>query len=136
MHLSKYSVLKCFSGQIWSQKLKFLKLTEIWYRHTLLYPCFEFNVNSFNFFFHSNFWGQIWFQNLKFSKLTEIWYQGASLYVHHDFNIYFFKIFVIHCFLGKFGSNLVPNSVIVNSFFCITTFEMLRASSRSSLHNT
>ena len=45
-----YSILKCFFGQIWSQKLKFSKLTEIWYRHKLLYPCFEFNVNFFNFF--------------------------------------------------------------------------------------
>ena len=45
MYLSKYSILKCFLGQMWSQKLKFSKLTEICYRHTLLYLCFEFNVN-------------------------------------------------------------------------------------------
>ena len=35
---------KVFFGQIWSQKLKFSKLTKIWYRGTLLYPHFEFNV--------------------------------------------------------------------------------------------
>ena len=106
---------KVFYGEIWSQKLKFSKLTEIWYRHKLLYPCFKFNVNFLNFF-HSYFLGQIWSQNLKFSKLTEIWYQGTLLYVYHNFNIYFCKVLVLHSFLGKFGSNLVPNSVIVNNF--------------------
>ena len=106
---------KVFYGEIWSQKLKFSKLTEIWYRQTLLYPCFEFNVNFFSFF-SLIFFGQIWSQNLKFSKLTEIWYQGTLVSVYHDFNIHFCKIFVIHSFLAKFGSNLVPNSLIVSSF--------------------
>ena len=81
--------------------------------------CFILVSNSmliFLIFFHSYFLGQIWSQNLKFSKLTEIWYQGTLLYVYHDFNIYFCKIFVLHNFGGKFGSNLVPNSLIVNSF--------------------
>ena len=106
---------KVFSGQIWWQKLKFSTLTEIWYRYTLLYPCFEFNVNFLNFFFTRIFWANL-VPNLKFSKLTKIWYQGTLLYVYHDFNICFCKIFVVHSFLGKFGSNLVPNSLIVNSF--------------------
>ena len=35
---------KVFFGQIWSQKLKFSKLIKIWYRVTLLYPHFEFNI--------------------------------------------------------------------------------------------
>ena len=35
---------KVFLRQIWSQKLKFSKLTKIWYRDTLLYPHVEFNV--------------------------------------------------------------------------------------------
>ena len=35
---------KVFFGKIWSQKLKFSKLTKIWYRGTLLYPHFEFSV--------------------------------------------------------------------------------------------
>ena len=30
--------------QIWSQKLKFSKLIKVWYRSTLLYPYFKFNV--------------------------------------------------------------------------------------------
>ena len=35
---------KVFFGQICSQKLKFSKLTKIWYRGILIYPHFEFNV--------------------------------------------------------------------------------------------
>ena len=31
---------KVFFGHIWSQRLKFSNLTEIWYRGTLLYPYF------------------------------------------------------------------------------------------------
>ena len=34
-------------GQIWSQKLKFSKVTETWYSSTLLYPYFEFDVCFF-----------------------------------------------------------------------------------------
>ena len=33
-----------FFEQIWSQKMKILKLTEIWYRGTLLYAYYNFNV--------------------------------------------------------------------------------------------
>ena len=88
---------KVFLGKIWSQKLKFSKLTESWYKCTLLHPYFKFNVYFFIFFW------QIWSQNLQFSKLAEIWYRGALLYVYYDFNVYFFKIVFIHIFLGKFG---------------------------------
>ena len=81
--------------------------------------CFILVSNSmliFTIFFFSYFLGQIWSENLKFSKLTEIWYQGTLLYVYDDFNIYVCKIFVIHSFWGIFGSNLVLDSLIVNSF--------------------
>ena len=105
-----------FWGQKWSKKLKFSKLTEIWYIHILLYPCFKFNVNFLKKNFHSYFFVQVCSQNLKFSKLTEMCYQGTLLYVYHDFNIYFRKISVIHSFLIKFCSNLVSNSLIVNSY--------------------
>ena len=60
-----------FSGQIWSQNLKFFKLTEIWGRDTLLYAYYDFNVYFFQTLFIHIF-GQIWSQNLKFSKLPEI----------------------------------------------------------------
>ena len=82
--------------QVWSQKLKYSKLTEIWYRRTLLYPYFEFNVYSFQNFCHSYFFWQIWSQNQKFSTLTEIWYRGTLLYACYNFNVYFFQIFASH----------------------------------------
>ena len=36
-----------FFEQIWSQNLKFFKLTEIWYRGRLLYAYFDYNVYFF-----------------------------------------------------------------------------------------
>ena len=45
------------NGQIWSQKLKLSKLTKIWYRGTLLYPYFEFNIYFFKIFIIHIFWG-------------------------------------------------------------------------------
>ena len=115
MHLSKYSILKCFMGKFGHKNWS----SPNWLKSGTGRHCFILVSNSvliFLVFFHSYFFGQIWSQNLKFSKLTEIWYQGTLLYVYNDFNICFCKIFVIHSFLGKFGSNLVPNSLIVNSF--------------------
>ena len=115
MDLSKYSILKCFFGQIWSQKLKFSKLTEIWSRHTLLYPCFEFSVNFLKKFFTHIFWGN-WSQNLKFCTRVHYYMFITTL-------TYFCKIFVIHNF---FWANLAPIwSQFPNckQFFCITTFD-------------
>ena len=50
-----------FFGQVWSQNLKFSKLTKIWYRRTLLYAYYDFNIYFFKF----------WSHNLKFYKVTE-----------------------------------------------------------------
>ena len=36
--------------------LKFSKLTEIWYRGTLLYVCYDFNVYCFKILFIHIFW--------------------------------------------------------------------------------
>ena len=47
--------LKVFFGQIWSQNLKFSKLTKIWYRGTLLYLHFQFNVYFSKIFVTHNF---------------------------------------------------------------------------------
>ena len=66
---------KVFFRQIWSWKLKFPKMTKIWW----------LNLN--------------WL-NLKFSKLTEIWYRGTLLYAYYEFNVNFFKSLVIHISLG------------------------------------
>ena len=85
-----------FLGQSWSQKLKFSKLTEIWYRGIF-----------FSKFFSFIFSGQIWFQNLKFFKLTEISHGVTLLYATYDFNIYFFKSFVSYIFRLSWSQNLM-----------------------------
>ena len=45
-------------GQLWSQILKFVKLTEIWYRDRLLYAYFDFNVYFFKGFCNSYCFGK------------------------------------------------------------------------------
>ena len=55
------------------------------------------------------FFGANWSQNLKICTTVHC-------YMFITTSKYFCKIFVIHSFLGKFGCNLVPNSLIVNSF--------------------
>ena len=49
---------KVFFGQVWSQKLKFSNLIKIWYRRTLLYSHFEFNVYFSKIFVTHIFWGK------------------------------------------------------------------------------
>ena len=58
-------------GQIWSRNLKCYKMTENWFRDTLLYAYYDFNVHFFSKLVSNIFW-QIWFQNVMFSKLTKI----------------------------------------------------------------
>ena len=48
-----------FLGQIWSQNLKFSKLTEIWYRDTLLCAYYDFNVYCFKIIFIHIFWANL-----------------------------------------------------------------------------
>ena len=114
-----------FDPKNWS----FSKLTEIWYKHTLLYPCFEFNAIFLIFFVHSFFWAHF----VPKSEFLQINWSLVPGYIAKCLS-YFCKIFVIHSFLDIFGSNLVPNSLIVNIFFCVTI--LIRGSSRNSLHNT
>ena len=72
--------------------MKFSKLVTVWYRHTSLYPYFEFNVHFFKFFiihiFFSKFGPKIWTSPswLKF---------GTLLYGYFNFSVNFFKIFVM-----------------------------------------
>ena len=82
--ISKFFSL-IFSGQFWSQNLKFFKLTEISYSGR--WPCayFHFKVYLFKILF-VHILGQIWSQNLKIFKLTEICYIGMFYFL-------FFKIF-------------------------------------------
>ena len=100
-----FSFIFCF-GHTWSQNLEFSKLTEIWWRDTLLYAYYNF---CFIFQDFVIFLEQIWSQNLMFSKFTEIWCWGTLPYAYYDF-VYFFESFVIHIILGKFGPKIwCPN---------------------------
>ena len=47
-----------FFGQIWSQNLKFSKLTEIWCRCALLYDYYDFNIYFFKIRFIHIFLGK------------------------------------------------------------------------------
>ena len=85
-----------FFGLIWSQNLKFFKLTEIWYRDSLPYTYFDFNV------FFSKFLSFI-FSLGKFgptkSEVCQIKWnlvQGYIVYAYFDFSVYFFKFLSIH----------------------------------------
>ena len=89
-------------GQTWSHKLKFSKLTKTWYRGTLLYPHFEFNVYFSKFlsltFFLGKFGPKIWSSPslLKFGT-------GAHCYIHVTILKFIFPKFCHSCFLDKFG---------------------------------
>ena len=94
-----------FFGQIWSQNLKFSKLTEIWYRlHCYMLFTILMFIFSKNFVTHA--FGQIWSHDLDFFKFTEISWRGTLLYAYYDFNVYFFKIFLSHIFLDKFAPKI------------------------------
>ena len=88
--------------------LTFSKLTEIWYRGTLLYVYYNFNGFFYKILFIHFFFEQIWSQNVKFFKLTEIWYRGRLLYGYFNFIVFwFFSKFLSFIFsLGKFGPKI------------------------------
>ena len=99
-----------YLGQIWSQNLKFFKLTDIWYRGR--WPCayFHFNVYFFKILF-IHILGQILSQNLNFFILTEILYRDRLPYTYFDFNVYFSKIVFTHIF----GPTFVPKSEVLQT---------------------
>ena len=102
---------KVFFGQIWSQKLRFFKLTEIWYRGTLLYAYYDFNVCFFKILFIYVFLGA---NLVSISEILQIdwnFVQGYSLYAYYDFDFNFFKTFPIHIILG----NLVLKSNVLQT---------------------
>ena len=48
-----------FSFKFFGQNLKFLRLSKIWYRGTLLYAYFDFNVCFFTMFVIHPFWANL-----------------------------------------------------------------------------
>ena len=82
-----------YLGEIWSQNLKFLKLTEIWYRGKWPY---------FSFIFFGRIWSQKWTSSnwLKFG--TEV-----DDHVLISILMFIFSNFLfIHLFFGKFGPKI------------------------------
>ena len=76
-------------------------MTKIWYRHTLLYPPFEFDV-YFSKIFVTVLFGQIWSHNLDLFKLTEIsqigtWHFCMLIKVL----MFIFSTFMSFIFLGQ-----------------------------------
>ena len=94
---------KIFWGQILFQKLKFSKLTKIWYRCTLLYPYFEFNFYSSKVFishiFSGKFGPKIWSSSnwLKFG--TEV-----DCYILILILMFIFSTFLLFIFFRQIWS--------------------------------
>ena len=90
-----------FFGQIRPQNLKFLKLNGIWYRGTLLYVYYNFNVHFSKIFVTYVFLGKfgtiIWiFPNwLKVRRVVHCYMLIRIFYIY--------KSFVVHTILSKFG---------------------------------
>ena len=95
-----------FLGQIWSQNLKFFKLSEIWYRGRLLYTYFNFDVYFFKIFVIHIFWTNL----VAKSEVLQINWNLVQAYIVTYllwFECLIFQNFVIHLTLGKFGQNLM-----------------------------
>ena len=100
-----FKILFIFFWQIWCENRKFLKLTEISQRGTLLDAYYDLNVYFFKIFIIHNF-GLIWSENLKFSKLTEIWCMLIIASCLLWFYVHFFQLFFQSYFFGKFGPKI------------------------------
>ena len=84
-----------FLGKFGQKNLKFCKLTEIWYRGTLLYAYHDFNVHFFKILSIHIIWANL-VQKFEVLQVGRISYRGTLVYPYYGFNVYFFKIFVIH----------------------------------------
>ena len=81
-----------FLGQIWSQKLKFSKLTKIWYRGIHCYILISnLMFIIFKMFVIHIFWANLVPKTGVLSKSIEIWYRSRLPYAYFNFNVFFFK---------------------------------------------
>ena len=91
---------KVFFGQIWSQKLKFSKLTEIWYKCTLLYPIWNLMFIFSKFLSFIFFWANLVPKSLNQLKFaTEV-----HCYMLVRILTFIFSIFFSFIFLGQIWS--------------------------------
>ena len=120
-----------FFAQIWSQNLKFSKLTEIWCKGTLLYVYYDFNVYFFKSFVSQIILGKfshkIWFcpNWLEFSICVHYQYymliiiessnfskfSCSKYYNQISFHPVFSKLTEIHCDM------LITNFIFIFSIF-------------------
>ena len=98
----KFSGFESVFGQIWSQKLKFSKFTKIWYKGTLLYPWFEFNVCFTNFFFIDIFLGKFGPKIWSSPDQLKFW-TGVHCSKLITILMFILPKFLSLMFLGKFG---------------------------------
>ena len=102
-----------FFAQIWSQNLKFSKLTEIWCKGTLLYVYYDFNVYFFKSFVSQIILG-------KFSH--KIWFcpnwLEFSICVHYQ---YYMLIIIESSNFSKFSCSKYYNQ-ITNFIFIFSIF--------------
>ena len=98
-----------FFWQICFQKLKFSRLTEIWYSGTTMYRYFEFNVYFFkNFVIHifgGKFGPKIWSS----SNLLEL---GTGVHCYILIRVLMFNFSKLLSFIF-FWANLVPKSEVL-----------------------
>ena len=92
-----------FFGQIWSQNLKFAKLTEIWYRGTLLYAYYDFDVYfskiCVTHVFLIKFGSIIWISS-NWSKFR----RGLHFYMLNTVLMFIFSRFFSFIFFGQIWS--------------------------------
>ena len=94
------------SGQIWSQDLKFFKLTGFGRGvHCYILIRMLMFIFSKTFFIYIYFRANLVPKSYVFQTDQNLvrWYIN---YCNFKFNVYFFKSFVIHVILGKFGSKI------------------------------
>ena len=70
-------LLVIYFGQIWSQNLRFPKLTNIWCSGTLLYAYYDFNL----YFFHNFLNHKIWINVVQKSDVVQIDWNLAFVYI-------------------------------------------------------
>ena len=87
-------------SQIWSQNLKFFKLTEIWYRGRLPYAYFDFNVYFFKILFIHSFREKL----VPKSEVLQIDWNLVDYHILISIVMFIFSKFLWFIFsLGKFG---------------------------------
>ena len=98
-----------FFGQIWSQNLKFYKMTEISYSDTLLYDYYDFNVYFFKIFVSHIFWDKFAPKTWSFPNWLKFRTEVHSYILTTILMLIFSKFWHSHNFGQICFQNLSPN---------------------------